>query len=237
MFKIKIFDNPPNLGDMLPSVILDYFQIPFQCVEKIEESNLLTVGSIARLASSKSTIVGSGVIRKNDQLKSDCKWISVRGPLTRKRVLECGGKCSKIFGDPALLLPLIIKEEKKKYNVGIIPHYSDYSIIQRKYQDKYFVINVLNKNPLNVVKQITQCKRIISSSLHGIIISHAYGIPASRFIQNKLHGDGVKFDDYFLSINRKNIVSEIEKPYYIDSNPFPIQNIIEAFLSIKERNA
>ena len=86
MYKIKIFDEPPNLGDMLPSYILDYMNIPYEKVKRIEDSNLLTVGSIARLAPPKATIVGTGIIRKDVKLRSDCTWVSVRGPLTYKRV-------------------------------------------------------------------------------------------------------------------------------------------------------
>jgi hypothetical protein len=43
-----------------------------------------------------------------------------------------------------------------------------------------------------------------SSSLHGVIVSHAFGVPSIWMASSKpLHGDGVKFDDYFASCNAK----------------------------------
>ena len=43
------------------------------------------------------------------------------------------------------------------------------------------------------------CETIVSTSLHGLIIANAYGIPArlASFVDSdrQIHGDGMKFDD------------------------------------------
>jgi hypothetical protein len=51
-------------------------------------------------------------------------------------------------------------------------------------------------------KQILACEHILSSSLHGIIVAHAYGIPAVQVqFSDRIFGDGVKYHDYFLSVD------------------------------------
>ena len=62
-------------------------------------------------------------------------------------------------------------------------------------------INLLNSDYESLTRQIRQCRQTLSSSLHGLIVSHAYGIP-SQWIRysDKLTGDNVKFEDYFLSV-------------------------------------
>ena len=105
----------------------------------------------------------------------------------------------------ALFLSEIVKPIGKKYECGWIPHYQDIQICPRVfYKGKLCkTIDPVNKNPLEVAREISQCKRIISTSLHGIIVAHAYGIPAARVVLSKLHGSGVKFQDHYESIGLK----------------------------------
>jgi hypothetical protein len=57
-----------------------------------------------------------------------------------------------------------------------------------------------------VVKDICSCKYTISSSLHGIIVSHAYNIKSLwyKLSDLELSGDNIKFEDYFTSVNIEN---------------------------------
>lgn len=99
-----------------------------------------------------------------------------------------------------MLLPEYLKGSiEKRYLVGIIPHWSEYGIIRDFYPHDIFVIDPRTSDIEEVVNKITACEYIVSSSLHGIIIAHTYGIPALWFRHNKFD-DGFKYLDYFSSV-------------------------------------
>ena len=129
---------------------------------------------------------------------------AVRGPQTRAFLIDKGYDVPEIYGDPALLLPQYYKPKiEKKFKLGIIPHYSDYELVEEWYKDEDH-INIINLMTLSIestTDEILKCHKIVSSSLHGIIVAHAYGIPAvwQKFSEN-LFGDDIKFQDYFESV-------------------------------------
>jgi hypothetical protein len=123
---------------------------------------------------------------------------AVRGPYTREQV---GAGCPDVYGDPALLLPRFhVPRFPKMHRVGIVPHYVDYHLVKSIVKDCP-VINVLNENPIEVADQICECEYIISSSLHGLIVANAYGIPAGwAEFSDDVNGAGFKFHDYYAAI-------------------------------------
>jgi pyruvyltransferase len=96
---------------------------------------------------------------------------------------------------------------KKKYKLGIIPHFKDKN---DTYLKSHFsnhpdikIIDIQNKHPLKVVDEMLSCEKIISSSLHGIIVGDAYQIPSLWIEFEHPFEDGhFKFQDYFLSVSR-----------------------------------
>lgn len=192
--------HPGNFGDLLAPVILRHYGYQVEHAKQ-DNAEIFACGSVGKLASAGSVVLGSGVISSYNDVDPRAHWIWTRGPETRSRVLACGGSCPEIYGDPALLLPRIQPPSRRKhFDLGIVPHYVDYDQVCKTYP-KHRVINVLNSDPLRVVNAITECRQIIASSLHGLIVAQAYGIPAAwiKFSDN-LSGDGVKFRDYFQSV-------------------------------------
>lgn len=203
-----------NFGDILTPHILDYFTINYKMVSDPINADAMCIGSIIRRATNNMIVLGSGTINSKHQLNSQADYRFVRGPLTRKHILDSGGKCPEIYGDPALLLPLFCPEETKEFDIGITPHYVDFNLVKEKYP-KYKIIQLENKNPLEVAREISKCKKIISSSLHGIIAAHAYGIPAAwTKFSNNVKGDDIKFKDYYASINLDAVISTVENPNF-----------------------
>ena len=131
-------------------------------------------------------------------------FLAVRGPQTRTYLLEKGYAVPEVYGDPALLLPNYYQPEvAKTHALGIIPHISDYAQVSEQYQnlEGVKVISLFTNDIEATTREILSCESIISSSLHGLIVPHAYGIPAvwAQF-SDRVFGDGIKYRDYFESV-------------------------------------
>ena len=78
-----------------------------------------------------------------------------------------------------MLLPFLVSPAKeKKYTIGIIPHWRETDRFIAKYSKTAHVIDIRTDDIKSFIEVLTSCEYILSSSLHGIIIAHAYGIPA-----------------------------------------------------------
>lgn len=168
----------------------------------------LVIGSILHQVDRNAVIWGAGFISERSRFREKPKKIcAVRGPLTRQIILKQGLDCPEIYGDPALLYPKFYSPPKeKKYKLGIVPHFVDQnSCLLDKFRDKDDILVIDVKGEINTfVDNINSCEKIASSSLHGIIVADAYGIPSSWInFSNKIIGDGFKFRDYFASVGRK----------------------------------
>jgi hypothetical protein len=181
----------------------------------------VTIGSILMHVNKKCIVWGSGIIKDNQHVKP-AKFLAVRGPETRRVLMAQGHNVPEVYGDPALLLPKYFNPKvEKKYKLGIVPHYVDYQLVLDMYKDEktISVIDLMTNDVEATTLKILECERIISSSLHGVILSHAYAIPAIwlRF-SDKLFGDNIKFKDYFASVKipyyqlelHKNLISKDE---------------------------
>ena len=225
--------KPGNLGDILTPYILDHFGIRYKYTSKPRSAEALCIGSIAKFAQKDTIVLGTGTMRESDVLNKDADWRFVRGPKTREIILRDGGDCPEIYGDPALLMPLIVPPQTQTMSLGYVPHYVDYEYVKTRYAGQN-IINVLNPNPLETVKQIAQCEKIISSSLHGIIIAHAYGIPAAWVeFSDKLSGDGIKFTDHFATMGLDCVKYTEGNVAYQSPKRIDINGIVDQFLELR----
>ncbi len=201
------WEGNKNFGDILTPYLIEKItgKKPLLCSKYCMKEYYIVTGSILSHANKNAIIWGAGIIFRDQKVKRPKKIFAVRGPITRERLIELGYECPKVYGDPGLLLPKFYNPKtENKYKLGLIPHYMDYPKIKDKINSKdILVINVFDQVE-KVIDNICSCKRTISSSLHGLIVSHAYGIPSiwAEF-SNKLTGDGTKFKDYFLSVGIK----------------------------------
>ena len=190
-------------------------------------TNLQMVGSTLGDVDENSILCGAGAVSAEQVIiNKPRKIISVRGPLTRDILLKQGITCPKLYGDPAMLLPLFYNPRQHTYihtnplSVGLIPHYVDKEndIVKQLAKDQEIrIIDILlspNKfGKMSVEKEwkkwvddLCSCDCVISSSLHGLIIAEAYGIPTLWVkFSDEINGNDFKFYDYYASIGQQSI--------------------------------
>lgn len=223
------YDNPPNYGDILTPFILQNLNLKFEFAKGRDQADAIMVGSIAKWAKPGTHVFGSGFIRQDDQVCKNANWHWVRGPLSRQKIMESDGACGTVYGDPAFILPEILDGASQIHDVGIVPHHVDFEYAKQNHSD-FQIIDLLNPNVAETTQAITSCRAIISSSLHGLIVAHAYGIPAAWVqFSDKLHGDGLKFADHFASIGMQPVLSDFNDPKFTmgQCDPKPMIEILE----------
>lgn len=163
------------------------------------------VGSIVEHLRFKNVhIWGSGIIKSDSYLPINPSAIhAVRGPQTRKRLIEAGYDCPEVYGDPALLMPVLYKPEiKKTKRLGIIPHFVDKQnpVVQQFVEDDVLIIDIF-ADDLEFIDQVNKCHYVVSSSMHGLIIADSYEIPSKWIkITDRVYGGNFKYIDYYESI-------------------------------------
>ena len=187
-------------------------------------TNLQMVGSTLGDVNENSILCGAGAISINQRIRNKpYKIISVRGPLTRELCIKQGIDCPPVYGDPAMLLPLFYNPRPSTYihigsqKVGLIPHYVDKEngIVKQlaKNQEIHVIDILLSPNKFGKmsvenewkkwIDELCSCDCVISSSLHGLIIAEAYGIPTLWVkFSDEINGDDFKFYDYYASIGQ-----------------------------------
>lgn len=212
---IRYGQDNQNLGDMLSEVVYEYmckyYGIkPSATVAKTK--HLYAIGSILFFENQDAVVWGTGCmhdLKKNLYNVMHQKYMrkldvrAVRGPYTRKVLMNLGIKCPKIYGDPAMLMPLIYQSHKQIDNkVLVITHLKDKNIEAEKLSSNIVYTDMITNDWKSKVDLIASSKLIISSSLHGIVLAESYGVPAILLKPN-MEGDLFKYKDYYLGTGRK----------------------------------
>lgn len=203
-------DGPLNFGDWIGPYIYKKISglAPHHC--RVWRTNppdhiFFSAGSIFRKIKKDDVAIvwGSGSLSRKVNVARPRKSHAVRGPLSQEILDRLGYEVPDCIGDPGLCLPkFYMPKIEKQFRLGIIPHLVDLEFWRSKKLPEYTTVISLNNNIEPVVNQVLSCEVTISSSLHGLIVSHAYGVPSvwMRPATGRLVGDDTKFIDYFLSV-------------------------------------
>ncbi|WP_374112277.1 polysaccharide pyruvyl transferase family protein [Rhodococcus sp. CH91] len=203
--RVRLGRRVNNFGDLLGPLIVSALRPRLDGRPQFSRvrRRLLAVGSILHLARDGDCVWGTGVNGKIQEFEYTFRELdvrAVRGPLTRDFLLSRGLNVEETYGDPALLTPIIFPwleeaSKQKKHKITIVPNLNDLPMIEHDER-------VLDpRSPLEVcLNRIAQSERVVGSSLHGIIIAEALGIPA-RLIKSSVE-DSFKYADYYLGTGR-----------------------------------
>lgn len=211
------------------NTVYNFFKLPvYSCV-----------GSIINVFPKNKKIIiwGSGVANPDLPLKFIPKDVrAVRGPLTLDYLKKNGVNCNPVFGDPVLLLKRIYNPTNaiKKYKYGIICHYEDITPELEKgivNDETILKINIIQDltNPYLIIDQILSCEKIVSSSLHGLILADLYEVPNSWIFIKNFEKSTFKFFDYYQSLNvhtnKPQIIEESELIENLETLDYKINKI------------
>lgn len=199
-----------NFGDYLSPLIVEAVSGQSVSYAPLKKADMMAIGTILanehkakRFGFSRRIhIWGSGCGQPSEQFSARHYYHAVRGRETQQRIDGQPGMLA--FGDPGLLAEMLVERPaQKRFKIGFVPHYVDQDRVEAKAfaaQDGVHPINVFD-DPLEVLRQIAACEFIVSSSLHGLVISDAYGVPNIRVRLSEGLIDELKFDDYYSAYN------------------------------------
>lgn len=202
-------NNFENAGDYFNRILMEklYF-CKTRCVSaKNSDVDVMMCGSIITHFKRVSYVVGAGFQNRKPVLNRDPgSYLAVRGKMTAERLGSQGVNVGNMikYVDPGLMVSMIygFGEVSKKHKIGIIPHYVDECRIREKYSGEYEIISMKTTDVQTLCRKICECEIILSSSLHGIIFAHSFGIPAYHIELSKMmDGDNFKFRDYWSSFD------------------------------------
>lgn len=220
------WDGRPNFGDTIGPWLIQKISskraVNVRQVE-VDAPTLYSVGSIVQLLEKPGSLIwGSGLIRPIDtalkmQLSNAAPKaiLAVRGKLTRSELRsQLDWNVPPVFGDPAILLPRFFRPSASEASAGkiaVVPHWNHKHLFKQAPGDEQIKIVNVEQGMEAVVSDIANASHCVSTSLHGVIVAQAYGVPWVwlRIGDIPLLGDRFKFEDFFSMFDR-DAVSELD---------------------------
>jgi len=193
----------PNFGDTLTPLILERFANLSVKWAPFHKAKIVGVGSVLDAVPPgwSGIVAGAGKLFGPTQPDlSRAEVYGLRGPLTARTIK---GSHPGVLGDPGLLADELVVVEERDVLLGLVPHWSDQVLELRPEFLKYAPLIIRVKDdPLDVIRAIGRCNKIVTSSLHGAIVADAFGIPRMIVLADGVHREGgdFKFRDYCASL-------------------------------------
>jgi len=182
---MKIMTWPTaNFGDRLNEIVWPHFA-PELCSSSTP-GQIVGIGSLLnhRLPrEGMKYILGSGFGHGNEPVVNDTwRVVWVRGPETAKLLGRLTGQQYKFITDGAVMLSEMYANEGKLYDISLIPHCSACSpaawgMLEEITRRVGIHLISPEQHPEEVVRQISQSRRLLTEALHGAIVADSFGVP------------------------------------------------------------
>jgi len=198
-----------NFGDYLSRIIVASVARQSGLTKRKKSDigrKMLAIGSILHFANDDDVIWGSGVNGKVNPQKHKFSRLDVRmvrGPLTKKFLTDRNIAVPGVFGEPALLLRSLYPNftyRPIRNKIVVLPNLNEISICQKKIPKTMHFVSPLRHWKV-VLNEILTSELVITSSLHGIVLSEVFEVPV-RFIM-PVGGETIfKYKDYYQGTGR-----------------------------------
>lgn len=196
------------LGPMIARRLVESAGLDFDAADGTGR-RLVAVGSILTMARPGDIVWGTGLNGKllhEERSYAGIDVRAVRGPITAAYLRERGVLVPEVFGDPGLLIGTLWSRDElargfAHAEVRVVPNLHDFRSTPH---DGTRELVSPQDRVMDVLGRIASSDFVCGSSLHGVIIAEALGIPA-RFVRSGAEPE-LKYLDYFEGTGRSGLV-------------------------------
>lgn len=189
----------PNFGDDINPAFFEALSgVRTRFATNRDAVHFLGMGSILDRATPQSIVLGAGLLEPRPPAPAPMRCVALRGALTAAAL---GIDPAQVpLGDPMVLIDRLVRPDRGS-DTGFIPHVRQIRSARGGLPAGMRLIDV-GSDPWAVIREIGHCRRIISQSLHGLIVADALGIPNLWLAPAaNMTGGAFKFQDYFSTLD------------------------------------
>lgn len=208
--RVRFGRRTDNFGDLLgPLVVQAVLRSRGQSYTFTDgqdrHGRLLSVGSILHAARPGDVVWGTGVNGKNADTPLPTRLLdvrAVRGPLTARLLRDAGVKVPDVMGDPGILVRRLFPElESVEPIAGTVTGVPNLHDLPAWRGVRGLDLVAPQGEPFEVIRNILQGERVVTSSLHALVIADVFGRPA--VLVRAGQEPSFKYEDYARGIDRR----------------------------------